>query len=551
MSKRTFQPNRRKRVKTKSGGAVLSLRRGAYILFRRLARTEICPVLLFSLLGFLAMGYHPGAEDDDIYLSAVNAAVNPSLYLHDSAFFKLQMRTSVFDTWMAYFVHTTGISVAWSEFAWQSIFIFLMVWACWLIISQFFEDRAARWGGIAMFSAMLTLPVAGTALYLADQYLHPRNPATALILFAVYRIMAGRRWQALPLLLLASILHPLMGAFGVSFCVVLSLTTFEPLHDQIRSWRERKLSDTTGAAAPIAGFIPFAWLFSKPSHTFLSAMAKIHCYYLYNWTWYEWLGAIGPLVIFWVIARIARTQGQLVLSRFATAVLIYGTFQQVVAMIILGPAAPLTFGTLEPMRFLQLVYVFMTLILGAYLGHHVLGRKLLRWTVFLLLANGGMYLAQRQLFAGTEHFEFPGLQSANPWLQAFSWIRHNTPEDAYFAVDPNYMSVPGEDNHGFRALAERSVLADEDMDTDVVTKAPELGPEWKRQVQAESGWVHFRLADFERLESQFGVNWTLVRIPQPAGLDCRWHSQELAVCRIPRWTNGPKSATQAPDAEGR
>ncbi len=478
------------------------------------------------------MGYHPGAEDDGIYLSAVNAAVTPSLYPHDSAFFQLQMRTSVFDTWMAYFVHTTGIPVAWSEFAWQSISIFLMVTACWVIISKLFQDRAARWGGIAMFSAMLTLPVAGTALYLADQYLHPRNPATTLILFAVYRILAGRRWQAVPLLLLAFLLHPLMGALGVSFCFVLSLTTFEPPHDQIRSWRELKVPDT-GAAAPKASFIPFAWLFSKPSQTFLSAIARLHCYYLYDWTWYEWLGAIGPLVIFWAIARIARKQGQLVLARFATAVLIYGTFQQVVAMIILGPEAPLTFGTLEPMRFLQLVYVFMTLILGAYLGRHVLGRKIFRWAVFLFLANGGMYFAQRHLFAGTEHIEFPGHQSANPWLQAFSWIRHNTPEDAYFALDPNYMSVPGEDNHGFRALAERSVLADEDMDTAAVTKAPELGPEWNRQVQAESGWAHFRLADFERLESQFGVNWTLVQIPQPAGLDCRWHNQELAVCRIP------------------
>ncbi len=287
------------------------------------------------------------------------------------------------------------------------------------------------------------------------------------------------------------------------------------------------------AATPVAAFFPFEWLFSRPSNTFLDAVATRHCYHLYDWTWYEWLGAIGPLVIFWAVARIARKQGQFALARFAIAVFIYGAFQQVVAMIILGPEAPLTFLTLEPMRFLQLVYIFMTLIMGAYLGKYVLGQRAFRWALFIVLANGGMYFAQRQLFAGTEHIEIPGRTSANLWLQAFTWIRHNTPEDAYLAVDPNYMAEYGEDNHGFRALAERSVLADADKDTAVVTKAPELGAEWKREVDAASGWSHFQLADFERLKSQFGVNWALVKIPQPNGLRCPWHNQELAVCQIP------------------
>jgi len=29
------------------------------------------------------------------------------------------------------------------------------------------------------------------------------------------------------------------------------------------------------------------------------------------------------------------------------------------------------------------------------------------------------------------------------------------------------------------------------------------------------------------------VDWVLVLNPQTAGLDCRWHNGELAVCRIP------------------
>jgi len=147
--------------------------------------------------------------------------------------------------------------------------------------------------------------------------------------------------------------------------------------------------------------------------------------------------------------------------------------------------------------------------------------------------NAGMFVSQRMLFASSEHLEVPGRSSSNPWLQAFTWIRQNTPADAYFALDPDYLAAPGEDYHSFRALAERSQLADNIKDTAVVTLVPELGPVWARQVEAEKGWSHFQLAEFERLKAEFGVDWVVVSDPAPAGLDCEWHNDALAVCRIP------------------
>ena len=153
--------------------------------------------------------------------------------------------------------------------------------------------------------------------------------------------------------------------------------------------------------------------------------------------------------------------------------------------------------------------------------------------MFLLVINGGMFATQRALFPGSEHLELPGMRPSNPWLQAFAWIRINTPPDAYFALDPHYLEAPGEDYHSFRALAERSQLADAIKDTAVVTQVPELGPAWERQVAAQAGWTHFQLADFERLKAEFGVNWVLVNYPQPAGLACAWHNKTLSVCRVP------------------
>jgi hypothetical protein len=502
------------------------------LLCRNIGRAFILPAALFAttVAGFLVMGYHPGTEDDGVYLTAVKANLNPLLFPHDSDFFKLELKTTVFDTWMAAFVREIGIPVAWAELLWQFLSLFSIVLACWTIVCQLFEEASARWAGVAMLVAMFTLPVAGTALYIADQYMHPRSLATALILFAVTRITASRRWQSVPLLASAFALHPLMGALGISFCCMLTLTLSEPLYASLRDRRKRLVH---AATTPVAAIIPFGWLIEPPSQIWLEALRSRHWFRLYQWAWYEWLGAIGPLVLFWLVMYIARKQEEVKLARFATAVFIYGIFQQVVAMVIISPVAPIGFSTLEPMRYLHLIYIFLALILGAYLGRYVLKAHMWRWAVFLLLASSCMFLVQRQLFAGTEHIELPGRASANPWLQAFAWIRQNTPQDAYFALDPKYMAAPGEDYHSFRALAERSVLADAIKDTSVVTKVPDLGPIWESQVAAQAGWTNFQLADFERLKAQFGVNWALVSYPHPEGLLCAWHNHTLSVCQIP------------------
>jgi hypothetical protein len=144
-----------------------------------------------------------------------------------------------------------------------------------------------------------------------------------------------------------------------------------------------------------------------------------------------------------------------------------------------------------------------------------------------------MFLVQWELIDAGAHLELPSTVSANPWLQAFAWISQNTPIGAYFALDPQYLAAPGEGFHSFRALAERSQLADGYKDAAVVTQVPTLAQAWQRQQLAQAGWLRFQLADFERLKAEFGVDWALVSYPAPLGLGCEWHNRALAVCRIP------------------
>jgi hypothetical protein len=486
------------------------------------AAFESLVILLFTALGFAVMGYHPGLEDDGVYLTAVKADLNPALFPHDAEFFRLQLQASFFDGWMARFVRWTGIPLGWAELLWQFAALFLILWASRRIAGQLFTGRPAQWAAVAMVAAMFTLPVAGTALNVADQHLHPRNLATALILLAASRILEGRRWRAVPLLALALLLHPIMAALGISFCVFEALALQREAGFQLRA-----VEGSLVAAAPLG------WVFAPASPAWRQALDTKNYFFLNRWTWYEWLGALAPLFLFWLLWRVARAHGEVRLARFALAVFAYGVFQQILAMAILAPSSLERIAPLQPMRYLQLVYIFMALAAGGLLGRFVLKARVWRWAVYLLVFNGGMFLVQWELIDNGAHLELPGLASANPWLQAFAWIGRNTPTDAYFALDPQYLAAPGEGFHSFRALAERSQLCDGYKDAAVVTQVPTLAQAWQRQQLAQAGWARFELADFERLKAEFGVDWALVSYPAPAGLDCRWHNGALAVCRIP------------------
>jgi hypothetical protein len=147
-----------------------------------------------------------------------------------------------------------------------------------------------------------------------------------------------------------------------------------------------------------------------------------------------------------------------------------------------------------------------------------------------------MSYAQFDTFAGSRHIELPDGRAANDWVEAFLWVKAHTPVDAYFVLDPHYMSTHNEDYHGFRALAERSQMADWDKDPGVALLFPVLASRWHREVHVLDGFTRFTRADFARLHREFGVGWTVVpRAEPPPGIDaalCPWQNHTAMVCRL-------------------
>jgi hypothetical protein len=189
------------------------------------------------------------------------------------------------------------------------------------------------------------------------------------------------------------------------------------------------------------------------------------------------------------------------------------------------------------MRYLHLLYLLFFLIVGGLLGRYVLNRHAWRWLVLFVPLAGGMFYAQRQMFPATAHLELPGATPHNAWLQAFAWIRQNTPVDSLFALDPRYIELPGEDYHGFRALAERGVLADYDKDGGMAARVPSLAPRWLKEVNAQNGWQTFGPSDFQRLKKEFGVTWIVVANHAASSradkaFTCPYQNEAVQVCRL-------------------
>jgi hypothetical protein len=477
-------------------------------------------LLALTAGALLVHGYHPFAEDAEIYLPGVEKILHPELFPFGREFFLSHAGLTFFPDLIAFSLRVTHLPLAAGLFAWHVASIFLLLLACWELSGLFFDSSRARWGGVCLIAALLTIPVAGTALYIVDQYLNPRNLAAFASVFAVARVLEKKYFRALLWLAFAALVHPLMAVFPISFCLL--LLVMDGLDPR---WKQAGT-----ALALLMPWIPLAPLPTTAYHE----VAKRHAnHYIQHWQWYELLGIVAPLVLFWWFSRIARQRRSRDMERVSRAFIVYDLIYLLLAIAIDLPARFETLARIQPLRSLHLLYIVLFLMIGGLLAEYVLKNYIWRWLLLFVPLSLGMFFAQLALFPASDHIEWPGETPKNPWGQAFLWIRQNTPVDAVFALDPEHMHISGEDEIGFRSMAERSRMADWVKDNGAVSMFPELADEWLAQIKAQTPWKSFQLADFERLKSQYGVSWVVLQQPGVAGLDCKYQNAAVRVCEIP------------------
>jgi hypothetical protein len=485
---------------------------------RLLKIKTVIGLLLLTGLGFLIHGYHPYAEDAEIYLPGVFKILNPSLFPTNTYFFAEHAGHTLYPNLIAGSVRLSHLSLPWAAFLWQVLSIFLFLVGTRRVACAVFEDERARWGATCLMTAVLTLPVAGTDLYIIDQYLNPRNLAAFAALFAIAETLRRKYLWAGLWLVFAAAVHPLMSSFAILFCIWLVL--LDRVHPRILGF---------------AALLPFGITLEPPPAAYHQIALKHPAHYLVRWTWYEWLGLIGPIILFWWFGRIARRRGMKNLEVVSRAMLVFVSVAAVAALALSIPARFEALARLQPLRCLALCYMLLIVVGGGFLGQELLRNKVWRWLALFVPISVGMFVAQRQLFPASQHIEWPWSFPTNPWAQAFEWIRAQTPTDALFALDPEHMHIDGEDENGFRARAQRSRLADDVKDQGAASMFPPMSVRWQEQFDDQNNWKQFQREDFEGLRQKYGVSWVVVQKPGPTGLECPYENSAVRVCRL----NGP------------
>lgn len=482
-------------------------------------------LLALTAVGIAVSGYHLGIEDQAIYLPAIEKQLDANSFPRDAELFLTQTQPTLFPQIVAVAARLTHLPLPWVIFLGQFASLFLLLWACLRLARTIFDSPAAQWTGVALVSAMLTLPVAGTALAIADQYLHPRTPATALLLFMLADVTERKLARAAILFALAALIHPQMAFYGLLLGIFFLLP---------QRWFADRSQRHPLQQSAMSLFFPFSSFFEPPTTAWREAVRTRWQLYLPRWPWYCWLGIFGPVALLTWFGRLAQRKQMPRLREACRRLVCYGVFIFLVAAVLTIPPRLERLTPYQPMRGFHLLYIFLLLLGGGLFGDFVLKAKPLRWMLCLLPLCLIMAYVQRQVFPASFHIEWPGAAPRNPWLEAFDWVKRNTPEDAYFALAPNYMARPGEDEHGFRALAQRSMMADYVKDSGVALLFPAVAGRWQKEVHARDGWPQFEKSDFMRLRAEFGVDWVVLERAHPAAkeLNCPYVNDALSVCKL-------------------
>lgn len=479
--------------------------------------------LLLTPVVLLVHGFHPFANDAGIYVAGVLRALNPSLYPLNSVFVDAFRRHSIFAAAMAGAVRISHLPLPWVLLAAHLVSVFLFLTACRQLAIRLFGGEPASWCVLLLAAACFTLPVAGTALFVMDPYVTARSFSTPLSLMALAALL-DRAWlRTAILLLLTALFHPLMAAYAAAVMVL----------DGLFAAERRRLALGCCGAALLAAAFGFTLAHRMPVWTAYRQVVSLperNFLFLARWHWYEVLGLILPLALFASAAH--KLGGTSRRGALCLTCLCVGTTSVLIAELFVPASGPFLLVPLQVLRSFHLIYVLGLVMCGGTLAKLVSGSRMIAALLVVLLFTG-MGIAQRASWRGSDAIEWPGLKPANPYQQAFLWIRDHTPRDAVFAFNPRLVYLYGEDEQGFRAIAERDHLAD-DKDAGIVVVAPGLADRWASQRNAEVNVGG--MTDAQRISAlaPLGATWLLLPSDAKTEFPCPWQNSVARVCRVIR-----------------
>jgi len=476
---------------------------------------------IFALLTPLVLvvhGFHPLADDGAVYVTGIKKLANPSLYQADAVFALSPTHLSIFAHVLAIPLHRGLLPLPALLLVCHLASIFLFLLGCWRVAERIFPADCSRWGAVLLAACCFTLPVAGTSLCIMDPYVTARSFSTPLSLFALAAVLDEQWMQCAGWLALAALLHPLMAIYAAIAVFTVAIAK-------------------SGRWGFLIIFLCLGWILcavifmrTHPAeHTSafnLAALSRSY-FFLSSWRWYEYPGLLIPMLLLGIAGARNRTPAGIL----AIAAFTLGAGALLISICFVHRNGSLWLARLQVLRSFQFVYIAGVLLLGGWLGALAQRHRLAIGALYLSIALA-LFAGQRLNYPASSHVEWPYRAPHNPWQQAFLWIRANTPRDALFALDNDYIEGPGEDAQGFRATAERSTVADYFKDGGIASNFSQAALPWLQGSQAT-----FQLnsaTDAERFNRllPLGVTWIVLPTQASTALTCPFSNAVARVCRL-------------------
>jgi hypothetical protein len=311
-----------------------------------------------TALAVLVHGYHLGVDDSAIYVPAIKRVADPNLYPFGAEFFMSHAHLSIFAGLVGGSARLTHLPIDTVIFGWHVATIFLLLLAAWQLLGTCFKSSHARWGGVAVLAATLSVPVTGTALAIMDPYLTARSLSTPASLFAVACYLSNRPRRSLAWLLLTAAVHPQMAVYVGLFVGCMELLE-----------RRRTIAAVAG---PVLGAwvpIPFLLNFAPVTGPARDCLLSRTFFFVATWTWYQWIGVFAPLALLWRLSVAGPRHTLPAFRRVASSLIPFGLLFTVAAAMLAIPGLE-GYNRLQPMRSFHLLYLIFFILLGGLIGEY-------------------------------------------------------------------------------------------------------------------------------------------------------------------------------------
>ena len=477
-------------------------------------------LVLLTVAVLFVHGYHPLADDGAVYVAGIKKLVDPSLYPADAVFALSPTHLSIFAHLLAALVRWGHVALPVLLLVCQLASILLFLLGSWRVANRIFVGRHACWGAVLLAACCFTLPVAGTSLSIMDPYVTARSFSTPLSLFALAAALDEKWAESILWLGLAALLHPLMAGYAAIAMFTLALVNR-------RQWRFVGL--WAGLGWLLCAVIFLATRHADASVVYNRAVLSRSYFFLSSWHWFEYPGLVMPLLLLGFGGSQRRAPWPA--RALAIAATVLGGCALLVSLCFVHRSGSLLLARLQVLRAFQFVYIAGVLLAGGMLGR-LAGRHKRVIALLGLMLVVAMLAGQRLTYPESNHVEWPGLIPRNRWQQAFLWIRANTPRDAIFALDNDYIESAGEDAQGFRAIAERSAVADWFKDGGIASNFRQAAVPWWQGSQATA---HLNGATDEQRWARLrplGVAWIVLPAQAKTAFSCPFTNASVRVCQL-------------------